>query len=495
MAPAQAIFRRPFAEQVAAFRLRLDDLRPTATWTDLWQAEHDRAFMVAGAMKADLLADLAGAVERAIEEGSGIESFRRDFRAIVEARGWHGWTGEGSKRGEAWRTRVIYKTNMATTYAAGRWAQLMRAGYPLLVYRHGGSLDPRVQHLSWDGLILPVDHPFWATHAPPNGWGCSCFVTGARSERDAVRKGGKPGRRLPDGWAARNPKTGAPDGIDRGWAYAPGASVAETIAQVAGKLGTLPPPIAAAVAVAIPEVAAAVVAPARLHWQDWTPARSLAEAAEAAKAAGIAEQVIFGKGTALAGANAFARTAAEIMQRFNLPIMTAMSSTRDLPFRTSVTRATAAFYVPTRKALGVNPLGFNPRRVAEAFDLDDHLSEIAKWAEQLSQVAQDIQSRALQMQSAAAPRRWSVVRDVRGVAAHELGHHLHYSAKAELDQLVREHRMIEDGWHLLISRYSNHNDREFIAEAFALYITGGEGEHYRLHPALLAYFKGRDTLS
>ena len=241
MADAAAVFRRPFAEQVAAFRLKLADLRPTRAWTDLWQAEHDRAFMVAGALKADLLADLAGAVQRAIEDGTGIERFRAEFRKIVEQRGWHGWTGEETKRGQAWRTKVIYKTNMATTYAAGRWAQLMKAGYPLLVYRHGGSLDPRPEHLSWDGLILPVDHPFWATHAPPNGWGCSCFVIGARSERDAVRKGGKPGKRLPDGWAVLNPKTGAPHGIDRGWAYAPGASVAEAISQLAAKLPTLPP--------------------------------------------------------------------------------------------------------------------------------------------------------------------------------------------------------------------------------------------------------------
>lgn len=240
MAELAGTFRRPFAEQVAAFRLRLADLRPTATWMDVWQAEHDRAFMVAGALKADLLADLAGAVQKAIEEGTSLEQFRADFREIVTRRGWHGWTGEGTKRGEAWRTRVIYKTNMATSYAAGRWAQLRAAGYPLLIYRHGGSLDPRLEHLSWDGLILSADHPFWLTHAPPNGWGCSCYIVGARSERDAVRKGGKPQKKLPDGWAVISPKTGAPAGIDRGWAYAPGASVAEAVSQQAQKLESLP---------------------------------------------------------------------------------------------------------------------------------------------------------------------------------------------------------------------------------------------------------------
>ncbi len=246
MAELVGTFRRPFAEQVAAFRLRLTDLRPTRAWMDVWQAEHDRAFMVAGALKADLLADLAGAVQSAIEKGTSLEQFRADFREIVTRRGWHGWTGEGTKAGEAWRTRVIYKANMATSYAAGRWTQLMTAGYPLLIYRHGGSLDPRLEHLSWDGLILLAKHLFWLTHAPPNGWGCNCYVTGARSERDAVRKGGKPGKTLPDGWAALNPRTGAPVGIDKGWAYAPGASAADTIAALTQKLNDLPPTLSTA---------------------------------------------------------------------------------------------------------------------------------------------------------------------------------------------------------------------------------------------------------
>ena len=47
--------RRPFAEQVAFFRGKLGNLVPTATWRDLWKSQHDRAFMVAGAAKADLL--------------------------------------------------------------------------------------------------------------------------------------------------------------------------------------------------------------------------------------------------------------------------------------------------------------------------------------------------------------------------------------------------------------------------------------------------------
>jgi hypothetical protein len=227
-----ATFRAPFRAQIAALRLRLGNRLPTAVWTDLDRAAHERAFTVAGALKADLLADLAEAVGRAIEEGRGIEWFRTEFRRIVQERGWYGWTGEGTARGEAWRTKVIYRTNVLTSYASGRMAQLREAGYRFWIYRHGGSIEPRIQHLGWDGLILEPDHPFWRTHAPPNGWGCKCRIRGADTKAGAVRKGGRPGLEPPPGYNTPDPRTGAPPGIDKGWDYAVGASVADEVAQI-----------------------------------------------------------------------------------------------------------------------------------------------------------------------------------------------------------------------------------------------------------------------
>jgi len=240
VADLSTTFRRPFREQIAAFRLRLGNLVPTERWDDITRAQHDRAFMVAGAQKADLLADLAAAVDKAISQGTSLEEFRRDFRATVTRRGWHGWTGEGSTRGEAWRTRVIYRTNIATSYAAGRMAQLIEGNFAFWVYRHGGSSEPRVIHLGWDGLVLPPDHPFWVTHGPPNGWGCSCYVVGARTEAGARRLGGDPDKRLPDDWQSRDPRTGAPKGIDKGWDYTPGATAVADVLALRDKLDLLP---------------------------------------------------------------------------------------------------------------------------------------------------------------------------------------------------------------------------------------------------------------
>lgn len=223
----EGVFHRPFTEQVAFFRRKLRNLVPTEHWDDIEREAHDDAFMVAGAAKADLLTDLGAAVDKAIAEGRGIEEFRRDFRAIVKRNGWTGWTGEGSVKGEAWRVGVIYRTNAYTSYAAGRYAQLKAENFPLWVYRHGGSEHPRLHHLALDGLVLPSDHPAWAKLYPPSDWGCSCYVVGARSEAGARRLGGDMSKRLPADWEQH---------IGKGWDYAPGASVSDTVQAMASKV-------------------------------------------------------------------------------------------------------------------------------------------------------------------------------------------------------------------------------------------------------------------
>ena len=231
------VFRRPFREQAAFFRGKLANLVPTRRWDDLTAEEHDTAFMVAGAQKADLLADLAAAVDRAIVEGKSLDAFRKDFAAAVERDDWHGWTGEDTAGGRAWRTRTIYRTNATASYAAGRFAQLQAGNFAFWIYRHGGSQDPRIEHLSWNGWAGAPDHPFWVKHYPPSDWGCSCYVVGARTAAGVRRMGGDPAKTLPAGWDKRDPRTGEPAGIGKGWGYAPGARVAQAVEAAARKVG------------------------------------------------------------------------------------------------------------------------------------------------------------------------------------------------------------------------------------------------------------------
>jgi hypothetical protein len=245
------IFKRPFAEQVAFFRGKLGNLVPTARWDDIWKSAHDRAFMVAGAAKADLLADLAEAVDKAIADGETLDKFRERFADIVQKHGWHGWTGEATEEGRAWRTRIIYQTNLFTSYAAGRLAQLRDAGYRYWIYRHTPQEHPRLHHLAWDGMMLPANHPFWQTHYPPNGFGCKCRVVGANGPETAKLVGGKPGyTEPPAGWDEIDPKTGEQVGIDKGWGYMPGGT-SDLVREIERKAAKLPKPLGEALALDI----------------------------------------------------------------------------------------------------------------------------------------------------------------------------------------------------------------------------------------------------
>lgn len=219
----------PFRNAVDYYR---DKLRlPTAAWTDIWEGMHARAFVVAGAMRDDLLADLQASIGSAIEQGTTLQQFRKEFDQIVQR---HGWAYKG---GRNWRTRVIYETNLRQAYNAGREKQMqnpeLRKRRPYGLYKHNDAVDhPRPEHLAWDNLVLPLDDPWWETHTPQNGWGCRCrkFMV---NERDLKRRGLTVADQAPPveweektvGIRGPSPRVvRVPKGIDPGFAYNPGTA-------------------------------------------------------------------------------------------------------------------------------------------------------------------------------------------------------------------------------------------------------------------------------
>ncbi|MBY4646926.1 phage minor head protein [Vibrio alginolyticus] len=158
----------PFEEQIAYFRNKVNV--PTERWADMWKQAHDRSFIVAGAMKDDLLADFRSAVDKAISEGKSLNWFKSEFKHIVAS---HGWEHNGHAN---WRSQVIYETNLRQSYTAGREQQIEQIKHrrPYGIYKHSGSEHPRHDHLSWNNMVLPLDDPWWKTHTPINGFGCKC---------------------------------------------------------------------------------------------------------------------------------------------------------------------------------------------------------------------------------------------------------------------------------------------------------------------------------
>lgn len=215
------------AEAIRFFRAKTNI--PTRRWDDLWHGAHVRAWSVAGVQRDDMLADFRVAVDKALSQGTTLEEFRQDVGPLFERLGW---SARGAKY-VGWRTRVIYETNLRTALAAGRHAAMttpeMLEARPFWRYRHSGKREFRPQHKAWDNLVLRHDDPFWATHDPPNGWGCGCFKQ-AINARELARMGDTAKRQAPPEKLRdyRDRVTGelikVPDGIDPGWGYSVGES-------------------------------------------------------------------------------------------------------------------------------------------------------------------------------------------------------------------------------------------------------------------------------
>ena len=296
----------PFAEQIEFFRDKIN--LPTAAWTDIWGSEHDFAFVVAGANRDALVADFRNAVERAIADGGTLEQFRADFDAIVQR---HGWSYNG---GRNWRSRVIYDTNLRTSYMAGRHQQLQAvlADRPYWEYVHSDAVEePRPEHEAWDGLVLAGDDPWWQEHFPPNGWGCQCAVESLSAEDLAELGRDGPdaappvqrelvtvGQRSPNG-----PRTvSVPQGIDPGFAHTPGRARLSglTPAEIEGRAPLRPAGVPDASArSALPDPRPAAARPLPADAGPDAAARGFlapfgAEAAPAVFADVIGERLVFG---------------------------------------------------------------------------------------------------------------------------------------------------------------------------------------------------------
>lgn len=220
--------------EVASF-FRNKGLRPSFDWQDVEPEEHAVAFSVAKAMQIDVLEAIQGALQEAIDEGIPYRQFATELEPRLRKLGWWGVkeqidpiTGELRKvrLGSPRRLETIYRSNLRSARAAGQWDRIQRTkdALPYLVYLLGPSERHRPQHEAKEGLVLPVDDPFWQQWYPPNGWGCKCHVRQI-TRREAERRGVSESPEVPMR-DVFNRRTGEiksiPSGIDPGWEMNPG---------------------------------------------------------------------------------------------------------------------------------------------------------------------------------------------------------------------------------------------------------------------------------
>lgn len=175
-------------------------------YRDVWQEQHQAAFTVAKVMTQDILVDIRKAVDQALIEGIPYEQFAKALTPALQDKGWWGkrplkdpLTGETQEvqLGSPRRLKVIYDTNLRTAHAEGQWQRIQdnKEAFPYLQYDGNNSKVPRLQHSGWDGLTLPVDHPFWLEHFPVKEYECKCRVrslTARQVEKSGLKVGPAP---------------------------------------------------------------------------------------------------------------------------------------------------------------------------------------------------------------------------------------------------------------------------------------------------------------
>ena len=191
--------------QIALDFIKTKKLKTGFSYKDVWHEEHATAFTVAKAMQLDVLTDLHNSVISSIENGESFDTFRKNIKPLLQKKGWWGkkkmtdpLTGKevNAQLGSDRRLKTIYRVNMRSAFQREQYKQTMESVmHPYLMYRIGASVNHRKEHVSWDGLILPKDDPWWNSHFPPNGWGCNCYTRAVSEAR--LKKYQEQGIRIP----------------------------------------------------------------------------------------------------------------------------------------------------------------------------------------------------------------------------------------------------------------------------------------------------------
>lgn len=193
-------------------RAKLTDAKVRA----LDEGARRRAFYVTGLARRDLVQLVSDGIQAALENGETLPQFKERIKEAIQAQGWH-------ER----RVELIFRTNMHAAYAAGRWKkiQAVKKARPYLQYI-ARMIRTRPSHAILHRLVYPVDHEFWKSNYPPNGFRCHCDAI-TLSARQVERRGLTVQKEMPKPGVWTDPKTGMEyfvhfPGADKGFRSNPG---------------------------------------------------------------------------------------------------------------------------------------------------------------------------------------------------------------------------------------------------------------------------------
>lgn len=164
-----------FEEAFQFFRTRLVLTKREAD--QLGTEAGQRAFWVGGGLQLDQVQRVFDKMARAIDEGTPFDEWRKQVK--------------GELRSDA-HAETVFRNAAQRSLNAGRWRQMNEPG--VLAFRPYGlfdGIDDRRQSeicRECDGTILPLEHPWWASHTPLLHHRCRSGIINLRKS-EAERRG------------------------------------------------------------------------------------------------------------------------------------------------------------------------------------------------------------------------------------------------------------------------------------------------------------------
>lgn len=138
-----------------------------------------RAFTIAGVEHAGTVQDIRGYIAELPQGGDWEEikgRIEHDLLPYFVDETADTETQAAQAKAASRRAELLLRTHGQQAYAASAYRNDIEQTdlFPYWQYQTLGDTHVRHTHAALDGIVLPWDHPFWATHNPPWEWGCRC---------------------------------------------------------------------------------------------------------------------------------------------------------------------------------------------------------------------------------------------------------------------------------------------------------------------------------